>query len=369
MLDHVPMPQREAFADREDIGADLFAALCLVGQLRTGVRNAHATDHWMQQASFAHRLMAGTPSWHGLHAVLASDATLIDLEWTAHTIQQTFKLPVHNVHTVQTERTTEANVEHRCGNVTSSAKWCGRKSCGGLQKQYLSFYAQWGKAAACFDRVTKIERMANASSMVRDAARFKFVIKMRTDWPFLDAPPMIGMQVAQPISETLVYARFRCAPLIGILSPIFFSQNTHLPRAINAGCPPGVALLDDQFVIAPRSRAEALFSAASLPCPHRSESVQRDVVTVCGGYAISECFLHIHLRSAVDTGPKSFHVGFRQAIVAPIAVTWGDLCNFPALMEGGASNWAKARCRGRESRPEGAILAPHRLAESTIYRH
>ena len=92
----------------------------------------------------------------------------------------------------------------------------------------LSFYAQWAKAAACFEDVLGVER-DYASSRVSRRAQFRFVIKMRPDWPFSVGPALQSLT-----DDSVVYARLRCASSAPYFLPtIYMAYNSHY-RSANA---------------------------------------------------------------------------------------------------------------------------------------
>tara|TARA_B110001452_G_C15232991_1_gene426974 strand:+ start:58 stop:1077 length:1020 start_codon:yes stop_codon:yes gene_type:complete len=64
----------------------------------------------------------------------------------------------------------------------------------GLPSALRAFYSQWDKTKACVQRVRKIE--------MERGARFKFVVKTRTDWPFVRGPALSSLQ-----NPTIVYTR------------------------------------------------------------------------------------------------------------------------------------------------------------------
>jgi len=340
----------------------LFAALCLPGKLRGGSGDAKAVAHWTQQAGFARKLLLGAPSWDGLHVILANDAAKADMKWTAKSIREIWHLPQSNVHEVYYPINVSQAVAHRCGNtrglpidtpLNDTQPWIwARKVChwgnqsrgdvkcpGALDANYRSFYVQWVKAAACFARVKEIEELESQwRSKSPLAARFtspkfEFVVKARDDWPFTDAPPLVSMRVGQrstfhtQSTETLVYARVRCAPVSHRVPVSFHSMNTHNPWSINGGCPLGTYFMDDQLVIAPRARADALFRAETLSCPNVNQSIRDAVKFWCGGFAIPECFLYVHLQLEPVQWIHSYRLDSRLTVFAPIPVMWDNFEN------------------------------------------
>jgi hypothetical protein len=340
----------------------LFAALCLPGKLRGGSGDAKAVAHWTQQAGFARKLMLGAPSWDGLHVILANDAAKADMNWTARSIREIWHLPHSNVHEVCCPVNVSQAVARRCGDTSglpidtplhNQQPWIwARKVCswgnqsrddvkcpGALDANYRSFYVQWVKAAACFARVKEIEEFESQWRSKSPLAgrftslKFEFVVKARDDWPFTDAPPLVSMRVGQrstfqtQSTETLVYARVRCAPVTHRVPVSFYSMNTHNSWAINGGCPLGTYFMDDQFVIAPRARADALFRAETLSCPNVNQSIRDAVKFWCGSYAIQECFLYVHLQLEPAQWIHSYRIDSRFTVFAPIPVMWDNFEN------------------------------------------
>ena len=352
---------RQEMAKPPEPPPPLFAALCLPGILRGGSGDAKAVAHWTQQAGFARKLMLGAPSWDGLHVILANDAAKADMKWTARSIREIWHLPQSNVHEVYHPINVSQAVARRCGDTSGLPRdaplndtqpWIwARKVCywgnqsrgdvkcpGALDANYRSFYVQWVKAAACFARVKEIEEFesqwrSKSPLAAFTSPKFEFVVKARDDWPFTDAPPLVSMRVGQrstfhtQSTETLVYARVRCAPVSHRVPVSFHSMNTHNPWAINGGCPLGTYFMDDQFVVAPRARADALFRAETLSCPNVNQSIRDAVKFWCGGYAIQECFLYVHLQLEPVQWIHSYRVDSRLTVFAPIPVMWDNFDN------------------------------------------
>jgi hypothetical protein len=104
-------------------------------------------------------------------------------------------------------------------------------------------------------------------------------------------------------------------------------MNTHNPWSINGGCPLGTYFMDDQFVIAPRARADALFRAETLSCPNVNQSIRDAVKFWCGGFAIPECFLYVHLQLEPVQWIHSYRLDSRLTVFAPIPVMWDNFEN------------------------------------------
>jgi len=305
--------------------APLFAAVCLAGQLRlpkfskggSAPRGAPGGDymysftaeqakvHWMAQRSFVKSLMLGT-HWNGLHAILTTDSS--QMNETLSLIKSTWDLPSSNLHAVWHNRSADEVISARCGEDAYLALLAGtekRVRCTSCVNSALSnlrsFYGQWDKAAACFSRVLRIE-------MEHGTQRFQHVVKMRPDWAFRRGPTLTSLA-----DTSTLYCRFRCAETKPrFLPPLYLSYTLHRDYNVihrNSGaCPPGTLLFDDQFVIAPRRLASALFSASSLQCPFTDPRVSKAVEDDCKGYLIQECMLTVHL-GGLHASPIPIHWG------------------------------------------------------------
>ena len=197
-----------------------------------------------------------------------------------------------------------------------------------LPRAIRSFYAQWDKAKVCMAHIRSLE-----NSWGR---RFRFVVKTRTDWPFVRGPALSSLQ-----NGALLYSRYRCSwsaeggdgliPVNG-----YTSSNRHNVHTSNAECPRGLFLFDDQFIVAPRgdrwrqaTAADALFSAADLPCP-LDRRVQKAIAQQCMSRYWAECLLTVALRATPQQGRAG-----------PIIVTWGDL----EPLGGEPTRWEGRLCR------------------------
>ena len=179
-------------------------------------------------------------SWNGLHAFLVTDAKPAALaEHRAH-IQHHWSLPASRVHSTRVNETATTIVRKRCRTIEGgryrrpeSGSFCSRPGCRrNLPLAVAAYYAQWTKAALCFQQVQRLEAQWRDTS-----GDFRFVLKMRPDWPFVSAPPLKSFE---SYTRAIVYSRFRCArttPLL--LPPIYYGGNTKHIMAINANCAPG----------------------------------------------------------------------------------------------------------------------------------
>ena len=215
-----------------------------------------------------------------------------------------------------------------------------------LPRAIRSFYAQWDKAKVCMAHIRSLE-----NSWGR---RFRFVVKTRTDWPFVRGPTLSSLQ-----NGALLYSRYRCSwPAEGGagLIPVngYTSSNMHIVHSSNAGCPRGLFLFDDQFVVAPRGErwrqataADALFSAADLPCP-LDRRVQKAIAQQCMGRYWAECLLTVALKATPQQGRAG-----------PIIVTWGDL----EPLGGEPTRWE--RWEGRQGILETLTGMPYAVSSKT----
>ena len=321
--------------------APLYAALCAVGQLRA-VDTATA-PHWAAQARFARSLMMGT-DWAGLHLVLVTDALERELDRTRRIISASWGLPSDNFHAFRHGVSPRSILRSRCtnlsqyeaaddstsdglaanvgGDAAAGGRFCAGPMCRrSLRAALHAFYGQWTKAKACSDRVLSIEK--------RRQQRFRFVVKTRTDWPFVAATPLTVLDSLA--HQAVVYARFRCANTAPRLLPDpYLAQNRADVSSLGSGCARSAVYMDDQLVVAPRRTAKLLFSAADLPCPTNSAEVQRRVTSICMAgnerdfTPMAECLLHVHVtRMVVRNGVWCNGRRCRgHSLVGPILASW-----------------------------------------------
>eukprot|EP00966_Prymnesium_polylepis_P263954 6097918-Prymnesium_polylepis.1 len=304
----------------------LYAAICMAGRLpRLSEADVAQWDH---QAAFVAKLMLGVRDYSGLHAFLVTDDSRRTINEAASRIERTWGLPPDRVHAFQEPASVDELVGQRCATqaMNLTRGFCRRTSCQqGLNASTRSFYAQWWKAHACFKQVLRVERQQKQA--------FKFVIKLRPDWPFMSSPALCSLE---DYTRAIVYSRMRCAAPASpseqpLLPPPYMSSTVSFrrqPFAVNANCPTNAVFVDDMFLIAPRLSAPYLFSAWELPCPAEDAAVQQQMAQQCrvesqsvpgGGPPMAECLLHVHMQlraRQLGTWP-----GMR---FGPIKVTWDE---------------------------------------------
>lgn len=371
----------------------LFAALCLVGQLRA--RGGDAKAHWAHQRAFAQRLMLGS-DWLSLHVWLVSDAEEAEIQSQRRLLSSLWQLPEEHVHALAPTASPEALLERRCRNATSwqrnatigefSPRWernetqrqrngtqrqrggpvpiCEHERCWEtLMPALRAFYAQADKAEQCYEGVKRLEAEWAARLVShrargkrgRGAAaaappRFEFVLRMRTDWPFEAAPPLISFQGLG--GHASVYSSLRCAAnhpdsrhRALDVPPAYYMRNQKSLMAVGGGCPLGAWYVGDQLLITPRHSADFLFYASRLPCPMEEAKVVANARKVCklggGAFAnpMAECFLHLGILHRAQLRPQPAAAPgvtaaslFRGLTFGPIPVTWAsDRKGFPLL--------------------------------------
>lgn len=300
--------------------------------------------HWETLKTFVRSLMIGA-DWHGLHVIVISDSPILADATTV--LAGTWGLPPAQVHAVSALATPDELVEQRCNDSSPASQelrftlesmplvkqqvYRGRRpTMAETTALHLrSYFAQWSKMDACAPVIQRIEARARAP--------FRFVVKMRPDYPFRRGPALASLQ-----DEKVMYSRWRCADSHAVPRSYRSYQTHSIKGAVfstgpdpvvdseqqgcaqsrrEAGYWPGTpaSILDDMFVVAPRKLAAIfLLNAGSLPCPVSDARVLALVnSSQCGGRAWAECWFtaHVAMQMRVPRVGGSF--------VGPIPVMWG----------------------------------------------